>query len=169
MDAIFAALNNPYLYSLYENMLGKVQEENRNATLSMLRWVTYAVRPLHGQELIEALQAETGIQIEIDAITKMCGGLLSLDENGLVRLVHATVREYLESRMKFNGKAVSNEANEVLARYCLKSLSSETLLQTYSPKPADKPRTQRKRSIPCALLKTMPKVIGFRITASQTF
>jgi hypothetical protein len=130
LDEIILFLDKMDLSILYERMLGRIKDCDKDAALSMLRWVTYVVRPLHAQELIGALSAETGIEIDEANIVESCGGLLSINRNRIVRLVHPSVRGFLHTRMKQNWNEVSDKANEVIAHTCLKALSSGKLRQS---------------------------------------
>lgn len=130
LDEIVTRLDNLSISNLFAELFGRIKDCDQKAAFSMLRWVTYAAEPLHAQALLGALDAETGINVEEASIVQICGGLLSIDENGLVRLLHSSVREYLQTRMKPSWKDVSNEANEMIAHVCLKALSPERLLQS---------------------------------------
>lgn len=130
IDSTISFISNMDVYSLYERKLGRITDCDRRAALSMLRWVTYVARPLHARELVGAIFMETGVKVEEFNITKMCGGLLSIDGCGIIRFVHFSVRQYLQTRMKQAWIEVSEKANEVIAHACLKALSPENLLQS---------------------------------------
>jgi hypothetical protein len=118
------------LPALYGKLIDMIKDCNRTAGLSMLRWVTYAARPLHAHELLGALHAETGIELQDVNIKETCAGLLSVNEDGIVRLVHPTLREYLQARMRRSWNEISHEANEIITHACLKTLNSESLLES---------------------------------------
>ena len=123
-------INTYSLSSLYDKLFDRIQLCDQNAALSMLRWITYAMRPLHVNELLGALHAETGIDLAGANIIEMCAGLIRLEDNGMVRLIHSSVREYLANRMKHDWLEISNEAHEIIAHACLRSMTSEVLLKS---------------------------------------
>jgi hypothetical protein len=127
---MITSLDRVTIFDLYDKMLGRIKVCDRGAALSMLRWVTYSARPLHIRELLGALNFETGIEIEGVNTVQNCCGLLSIDDDGLVRLVHSSVRGYLWNRMKQSWRDVSDEANEIIAKTCLKALNPERLFQS---------------------------------------
>jgi hypothetical protein len=69
-----------------------------------LEWITFAFRPLRIDELRHALAIKPGI-IEIDEsdlidqedIISFCAGMVTIDDGGVVRLIHYTAQEYLQS------------------------------------------------------------------------
>jgi hypothetical protein len=80
-------------------------EEDRKTAHSALIWVVNAKRPLKVSELIVALAIEPGARrlntanvLGIDIILAVCAGLVTVDRrSSLVRLVHFTAQEYLDS------------------------------------------------------------------------
>jgi hypothetical protein len=115
---------------LYGHMVDQVTDNHHDAVFSMLRWVTYAARPLHVQELHAAMQIQIGSELPCADIINVSAGLLVIDGSDTVRLTHSTVREYLQFRMKENWEEVSLEAHESIAYTCLKTLHAEALLQS---------------------------------------
>jgi hypothetical protein len=115
---------------LYEEMLGQITETNRRLALSALRWVNFACRPLHVQELVSALKLEIGIETSGSHICNVSAGLLVVRGSHTVQLVHHTLREYLHSHMEASWSEVSAEAHEIIASTCLKVLSPDLLLQS---------------------------------------
>ncbi|KAL8968314.1 MAG: hypothetical protein Q9183_002523 [Haloplaca sp. 2 TL-2023] len=93
---------------LYDDTMGRIDAQNENyreLAMKALRWVTFAYRTLHGNELLEALSTNLGeTDLDIEALPLMsqvldvCAGLLIFDEESdTVRLVHQTTQEYLQS------------------------------------------------------------------------
>ncbi|KAJ7441378.1 ankyrin repeat-containing domain protein, partial [Mycena galericulata] len=96
------------LSKTYDNAMQRIEaqnEEERRAAFSTLIWVVNAKRPLTVQELQVALAVEPGTQqldkdyiMSIDTILSVCAGLVIMDEHrNVVRLVHYTTQEYLDS------------------------------------------------------------------------
>jgi len=125
---ILASSTTPEIHEIYEVMLGQVVKAKQHAVLSMLRWVTYASRPLHLRELLGALQMQTGIELKISSVSDASAGLLVSNGSQIVRLAHSTVRQFLKVRMKSNWSAVTVEAHETIARTCLEALCPQCFL-----------------------------------------
>ncbi|KAG0646882.1 Vegetative incompatibility HET-E-1 [Hyphodiscus hymeniophilus] len=128
------------LETLYAEMFGRIEKCHQNAALSMIRWVTFAAQPLHMQKLLGALYIESGLRDVQANITVMSGGLLLIEKDGLVRLVHSSLRAYLQTRMNQNWTDISNEAHEMMAHACLRGLTREALLQSLELIPRAHPR-----------------------------
>ncbi|PMD46092.1 hypothetical protein L207DRAFT_507036 [Hyaloscypha variabilis F] len=116
------------LDAIYASMLARLKDCNKEAALSMLRWVTFAARPLEIHELL-ALYEQTGVKIKEEDISTISAGLLISIDNQ-IRFTHLSVREYLESSLSDRWNELSEEANEMIAHTCLKLLSAEELLQS---------------------------------------
>ncbi|KAL8832406.1 MAG: hypothetical protein Q9191_000278 [Dirinaria sp. TL-2023a] len=114
------------LHSVYErswNDIQALEEPDRGRAIDILRWLTFAYDPLTVQELAEAVVinvdgdmvafSEDDIPANIDdeyidgEIKNLCGSLIELRDNAVrpgprfstVRLVHASVREFLVERL----------------------------------------------------------------------
>ncbi|KAJ7041372.1 ankyrin repeat domain-containing protein [Mycena alexandri] len=80
-------------------------KDNRKTARSTLTWVANAKRPLTVEELRVALAVEPGTHqldkenlMSIQRIVSVCAGLVIVDERlSVVRLVHYSVQEYLDS------------------------------------------------------------------------
>ncbi|KAJ7202002.1 hypothetical protein B0H12DRAFT_1287053, partial [Mycena haematopus] len=80
-------------------------EEDQKTAHSTITWVANAKRPLTIEELRVALAIEPGMRqlneenlMDIDLILSVCAGLVIVDkESSIVRLVHYTTQEYLDS------------------------------------------------------------------------
>ena len=106
-----AALSNlsADLGQAFENTIQRIEDEPRNrrrVATEALMWVSHARRPLHVDELCHALATKLG-DTELDqddllpprAIVESCSGLLVLDdESSTIRLVHYTLKDFLQSR-----------------------------------------------------------------------
>ncbi|KAJ7481304.1 ankyrin repeat-containing domain protein [Mycena galericulata] len=92
----------------YEHAMKRIEEQNqedRQLAHSTLTWVANTKRPLTALELQTALAIEPDTQsldedniFAIEIILSVCAGLVIVDEQlSVVRLVHYTVQEYLDS------------------------------------------------------------------------
>ncbi|KAF7365799.1 ANK-REP-REGION domain-containing protein [Mycena venus] len=108
--AVREALTNlpKSLRDSYEIAMERIQsqnEEDRKTAHSALTWVANAKRPLTISEITMALAIEPGAQcldkdnvLDIEIILAVCAGLVIVDEKlSVVRLVHYTTQEYLDS------------------------------------------------------------------------
>jgi hypothetical protein len=114
------------LSDIYRHMLGGIDGSNKEAALSMLRWVTYVARPLDSDELLDALYKQCGIKVKKEDIISISAGLLSISGTQIL-FTHFSVREYLESQLSSKWEEISDEANEMIAHACLKLLRPESL------------------------------------------
>jgi hypothetical protein len=71
--------------------------ENVEISLRTLKWVTFARRPLLDLELLHALTVKDNSKDleksdlqKIEKVITLCAGLVVLDQEGVVRLVHET-------------------------------------------------------------------------------
>ena len=114
------------LHAIYErswNSMVALEEPDRSRAIDILRWLTFAYRPLSVQDLAEALVvnldknqpafSEEDLPGNIDAeyidgeIKNLCGSLIELREDTenpgptstTVRLVHASVHEFLVGKL----------------------------------------------------------------------
>ncbi|KAF6830331.1 hypothetical protein CPLU01_07386 [Colletotrichum plurivorum] len=92
-----------YYDEAWERITGQDPDEAELAT-KVISWVVCAKQPLGIAELQHALAAEHESQIDDDsifpeeAITSVCAGLVKLDEQKKIRLVHLTTQEYFEGK-----------------------------------------------------------------------
>ncbi|KAL8855889.1 MAG: hypothetical protein Q9178_007454 [Gyalolechia marmorata] len=94
------------LDQLYDDAFHRIDVSNEDSRVfahKALRWVAYTYRPLTVHELKEALAIEPGdedfnpdAQPEIDDVLEACVGLLIVNNESEVRLVHYTAQVYLE-------------------------------------------------------------------------
>ncbi|KAJ7024880.1 ankyrin repeat-containing domain protein [Mycena alexandri] len=96
------------LYDSYHIAMQQIEaqnEDNRETAHSTLIWVVNAKRPLTVSELTVALAIKPGAQSlnedylpDIETVLAVCAGLVIVDkESSVVRLVHYTTQEYLDS------------------------------------------------------------------------
>ncbi|KAJ7445350.1 hypothetical protein B0H11DRAFT_431348 [Mycena galericulata] len=97
------------LYGSYEIEIQRIDtqsNEDRKTAHSTITWVANAKRPLTVEELQVALAVKPGMKkldeeedlTDIDIILSVCAGLVIVDkESSVVRLVHYTTQEYLDS------------------------------------------------------------------------
>jgi ankyrin repeat protein len=137
------------LPAIYDRMLLQIPARHRKVSQAILRWVTFAVRPLELEELAAAVglqphhpQLNIG-QVARDAINQ-CGPLLKIQEK-VVSLVHQSVRDHLlreehESNAVLDAFRLQAEPSHLeLAQKCLDCLAQSNLQyqEFYSFKPID--------------------------------
>ncbi|KAF7328544.1 NACHT and ankyrin domain protein [Mycena venus] len=96
------------LHDTYDIAMQRIEaqnEDDRRTARSTLIWVANAKRPLEVPEITAALAIKLGSQrlneddlIDIETILSVCAGLVVVDQHRkVVRLVHYTTQEYLDS------------------------------------------------------------------------
>lgn len=114
---------------MYDQSLERIQNqepETAALALKLLSWVQHAVRPLQIQELRHALAVENedtsfdpdGL-LDEDSVESMCSGMVSVQKNGIVSLVHYSAQEYLTRKWSSRVQA----AHRDIARICLTYVS----------------------------------------------
>jgi hypothetical protein len=121
--------------STYQYMLRCIPENDRPTALLMLKWVTYAARPLYISELLDVLNSQLSIRLTVLDIRAKSGYILTTSEDQTVNFIHRTARDYLRSNLDRDVRGIPGwdlaiEANEMLAHTCLQALDSEHLLQS---------------------------------------
>jgi hypothetical protein len=123
-----------YRFWIYRHMMSCISEKDKTAALHVLRWVTYAARPLYAEELLDAIKLQTGIKLAESDIERICGGFIKTTETGTVCPVHSSVQDYLESQDEENTalgrSAISITSHEIIAKTCLRILDYENLLKS---------------------------------------
>ncbi|KAJ6524737.1 hypothetical protein B0H19DRAFT_841926, partial [Mycena capillaripes] len=92
-------------YNIAMKRIEDQSEEDRTTAHSAIIWVANAKRPLTVEELRVALAVEPGARqlnednfLDIETILSVCAGLVIVEkESSVVRLVHYTTQEYLDS------------------------------------------------------------------------
>lgn len=119
------------LPTLYANVLGQLERRSRKVAIAAFSWLAYAARPLHSMEILGALNMQTGTELKGADILQVCGSLVVIDENQIVRFSHYSVREFLESSINGRPSEICKaDANEMIADTCLKTLYPQTLLRS---------------------------------------
>jgi hypothetical protein len=126
------------LNETYENILLKISRSDVEIVRRILLWLAFAVLPLTLEELHTAIAIEQDKDgLDEDSllsspqdILTLCGSLISLSEQGNVRLAHLSVKDYLVSSDACLPKYVMNsdDGNLELAMDCLTYLSYKSLL-----------------------------------------
>lgn len=115
---------------IYQEQLRAIPACNVGTAQKVFSWLTVANRPLSLSELKEALALDMDLshlnsyRVEPDVtfeIVHLCGNLVTLAKNGLIRLRHPSLRNYLllRNRPSMNPRYPALEAHELLARTCL--------------------------------------------------
>ena len=126
------------LDEVYDRVLLRIPENNREMVHRALQWLVFSKRPLHLQELAAAVVIETGVSVlssensffEPQDVLNLCSNLVSYsDHTGLLGLAHYSVQEYLVSRRIREGRAafynvLEVPAHRLLAETCLTYLLS---------------------------------------------
>jgi hypothetical protein len=113
------------LFDLYETIMSRITQSKDKLALRTLSWVVYAKRPLHIDELQEAVAIEEGDRgldqedlTPAQTIVEVCGSFIVYDkDSGVVELAHETVKEFLLSH---HSCQLSPEV--VIAKMCLNYL-----------------------------------------------
>ncbi|MCJ1426060.1 hypothetical protein MMC29_003962, partial [Sticta canariensis] len=123
------------LENMYSDVLERIQvQDTELASLAMdiLRWVYHAKRPLQLLKLWQALAVEPEATfldeeglLEKDVLVSVCGGLLSVQRDDTMTLIHYTAQEYFDRGAPLNFQDVRIG----IARTCLTYLPFEDLAQ----------------------------------------
>ena len=139
------------LNEIYENILKQISKTDAEVVRRILLWLSFTVLPLTLKELHTAAAVELSLdELDDEAclnssedILYMCGSLVSVSEQGHIRLAHLSVRDYLLSSEIRQSNSVSAfaltplEANHELALNCLTYLSFGDLGSGPSPSSDD--------------------------------
>ncbi|KAI0467756.1 hypothetical protein F4859DRAFT_492567 [Xylaria cf. heliscus] len=117
--------------ALYDRMSFSIQsrakESDRQLGGDILGLVACAQRPMGVEELSDAL-ANTGILEIHRTIADLCGGFVTVDNEGRVAMVHETAREYLTRRGGERPPVIDQEStNCQLLRRCIARLADPML------------------------------------------
>ncbi|KAJ7431081.1 ankyrin repeat-containing domain protein [Mycena galericulata] len=90
-------------YNIAMHRIEAQTEDSRRTARSTLIWVANAKRPLRVSEITAALAIKPGARslnedylIDIETILSVCAGLVTVDKQSVLRLVHYTTQEYLD-------------------------------------------------------------------------
>lgn len=127
----------------YENILLKVSKNDVEIVRRILLWLAFAVLPLTLEELHKAAVIEQEMdELDEDSllsspqeILSLCGSLVSLSEQGHVRLAHLSVKDYLLSSDACLPSFLMNptDAYNELGLDCLTYLSYKSLANGPTP------------------------------------
>ncbi|KAJ7273921.1 ankyrin repeat-containing domain protein [Mycena rebaudengoi] len=94
------------LEQTYTEAMDRIESQNKEdkrIALLALTWVANAKRPLSVTELLEAIAIEPGTKsldregvVEMGTVLSVCAGLIIVDQDGTVRLIHYTTQKYLD-------------------------------------------------------------------------
>ncbi|KAI0457259.1 hypothetical protein F5B21DRAFT_464875 [Xylaria acuta] len=118
--------------ALYDRMSLSIQsrakESDRQLGSDILGWTACAQRPMRVEELSDAL-ANNGILEIHRTIGDLCGGFVTVDNEGRVTMVHETAREYLTRRSDGERPPVIDQesTNYQLLRRCIAPLTDPML------------------------------------------
>jgi hypothetical protein len=109
------------LHEMYENILGKVPQDDKETVRRILLWVAFSVLPLTIKEIHIAIAIEHDLDhLDSDALLRspedillLCGSLITLSDNGYCTLAHLTVKDYLLSPEVRKSKVASMFAMEL--------------------------------------------------------
>ena len=83
---------------MYQRMEATITGLTRASDISLARlifaWVTYSRRPLHVDELLQALKPIQILDLNY-TINQVCGHFVTIDSNKFISLIHYTAREHL--------------------------------------------------------------------------
>jgi hypothetical protein len=131
-------------FDVYRKIIGRISEGDRALCLQMLRWVSYAARPLSASELLSAVNFQTNSELVEEEIEKISCGLLNVSLTGRVNLLDLSLRDYLNSQsvegdvLGWVGAVATS--HEMIATNCLRLLQPIDLLEFRSIRePGDQP------------------------------
>ena len=121
------------LKGVWDAALERIKEQDRQKRrlgIAALMWVSHSVRPLHPDELSHALAVEVGSTDldpkripSVETLLSSCLGFIVIDrETPAVRLIHFTLREYLQAHPDLFGLSHST-----MAETCLTYLNFQTI------------------------------------------
>lgn len=131
------------LEKAFENTIDRILHQSKplvSQARKLLTWIHLAERPLMVDELLEALAIREGDN-ELDrsgllgraTLLDCCLGLATIDtETSTVRLVHFSLREYLEKKDEILGQQIV-DGHTLIARTCLTCLMFYSVTEDISP------------------------------------
>ncbi|KAL6165452.1 hypothetical protein ACJQWK_08678 [Exserohilum turcicum] len=138
------------LSETYTRTLLKIPLQHREASREILKWVTFAARPLRLQELAAAVRIQPPTEMAIEAIISLHSPLLKIQGWGRVTFAHESAQDYLQRELRDDHAVLEgfrlepSRAHFDLAQACLdcieqSDLSSRTDLKTESRQKSEKP------------------------------
>lgn len=118
--------------SAYDTKFQRIKDQGaRQSKLAMraLKWIVFSKRPLSHEELRDALGFEEMRRLTLDPadrptmdhILHVCSGLLIVEKDDTVRLIHYTLREYLDLKKDYWFPG----AEESITNVCVHYLSAD--------------------------------------------
>lgn len=155
--------------AFYQRALQQISSQDVETAQRVFSWLTVANRLLYLPELLEALAVGTdhcqlpeqppSIRQELRlpktqaGINRICGGLVTITKEGIVRLRHPTLRDYLltADETSDNSRHPILAAHELLAQACLSLLSSVMRVEASSALTYTTPAQQLGRGVTSTL------------------
>ncbi|KIL58409.1 hypothetical protein M378DRAFT_170663 [Amanita muscaria Koide BX008] len=117
------------LETTYDQILERIHPTNGMHAVKLLYWLVFAIEPLKIEELAIVVQ----INVEKNGlddkerlgspndILKICSSLVALNEDGTVKLAHASVKEYFLKEPRKIGTMIIDpcDGDLVMAKHCL--------------------------------------------------
>ena len=177
----------PSIDAFYQRSLQKIASQDVETAQTVFSWVTLASRPLSLLELLEALAikanhaqfheqlpsvGKTLSQPKTEAeIHRICGWLVKISMEGIVRLRHSTLQDYLffavEPSNRLHHPVLA--AHELLAWSCLILLSSAVRLEVSSASTSTEPAQHLRRGTTSTLAKYAAANWSIHYRLSETY
>ncbi|KAF2269169.1 hypothetical protein CC78DRAFT_453664 [Lojkania enalia] len=136
LGSVQASLDDLYSSILFKQATG-LTEGQMLLRDQILRWVLFAIRPLHLEEMANAIAVESNAYIyDLESkATEVCGSLIKI-EKGILKPIHHSLREYLMRDYPKRDEILSvrsEASNLVIAKSLLTYLSHPSFSQIYEP------------------------------------
>ncbi|KAK8170214.1 hypothetical protein IWX90DRAFT_201910 [Phyllosticta citrichinensis] len=103
LEVLPKGLANTYTKVLERISRSTAGKCNLKAARDAFQWIVCAVRPLHIEELFEALAIQEDdihlrrdrVRTDVGKFLRACGNLIAVQSDGIVRLAHHTVQQFL--------------------------------------------------------------------------
>ena len=112
---------------MYQDIIDRINSQVtdfKELAHQVLSWIVCAKRPLTTRELQHALAVEVGESElndyklpEIEDMVTVCAGLVTVEESGIIRLVHYTTQEYFEQTQNSWFPKVEVEITKICLTY----------------------------------------------------
>ncbi|KAI1324505.1 hypothetical protein F5Y16DRAFT_402357 [Xylariaceae sp. FL0255] len=110
------------------NLLRTIRQSDKELIIRLLEWCICAQRPLSLKELSQALQPEYSGFLDFKrTIQDTCGQFIQVGQDGKVKILHYTAREYLARSSKSDLRIDSKKGHERLFRRTLAVFEDEGL------------------------------------------
>ncbi|ETW75133.1 hypothetical protein HETIRDRAFT_455819 [Heterobasidion irregulare TC 32-1] len=131
------------LFGIYERVLSRLGDRDRQDALKILQWLAYSARPLQLDELSEVFSIDfdalDGPRFDADCrytdpkeiFDHVCPSSLATESEGIVKLAHLTVKEFLVSMPEASPFYISaSAAHSLISKTCLVYLMKIGTLDT---------------------------------------